>query len=109
MYNWLAAPPYNRIVMAWEDATSGVNASWVGATTGGLILEQWNGNPGAWNSGTCGILNASNASVLISGPFHDVIGEGPSYNSNPEQNYADMFNLTCAPLSPRAKQQIVGE
>ena len=102
------------------------------------------GNPGAWNSGTCGIIavrraqgrvprhvgatgdgrggggvcqsragggpeagtgggsgqspthstpavpQAANASVLISGPFHDVIGTGPSYNSNPEQNYADM-------------------
>ena len=90
MYNWLRSPPYNRVVMAWEDATDAVNASWAGATTGGLILEQWNGNPGEWNSGTCDIIKAANASVLISGPFHDVIGTGPSYNSNPEENYADM-------------------
>ena len=45
MYNWLRAPPYNRIVMAWEDVTDAVNATtWMGATTGGLIIEQWNGS-----------------------------------------------------------------
>jgi hypothetical protein len=108
MYNFLAAPPYNRVVYAWEDATGAVNAStWVGATTGNLVLEQWNGSPGAWNSDVCGIAAFSNASVLVSGPFHDVIGTGPSYNSNPEQNYADMYNITC-PITPRIRQQIVG-
>ena len=107
MYNWLAAPPYNRVVYAWEDATDAVNASWVGATSGNLVLEQWNGDPGAWNSGSCDIMKASNASLLISGPFHDVIGAPPSFNSNPEQNYADMYNLTCE-ITARVKQQIVG-
>ena len=48
-----------------------------------------------------------NASVLVAGPFHDVIGTGPSYNSNPEQNYADIWNLTC-PITPRVAQQLVG-
>jgi len=85
MYNWLAAPPYNRVVYAWEDITDAVNASWVGASTGGLVVEQWNGSPGVWNSDTCTIAQDTNASVLVSGPFHDVIGTGPSYNSNPEQ------------------------
>ena len=107
MFNWLRSPPYNRVVFAWEDATDAVNASWLGASSGGLVLEQWNGNPGAWNSGVCGIAQSSNASVLVSGPFHDVIGTGPSYNSNPEQNYADMYNVTC-PITPRLKEQIVG-
>ena len=41
LYNFLAAPPYSRVVFAWEDATDAVNASWVGASTGGLVLEQW--------------------------------------------------------------------
>ena len=92
MYNFLRAPPYNRVVMAWEDATDAVNASWLGHEDGFLIIEQWNGNPGEWNTGTCDIMKSSNASVLISGPFHDVIGTPPSFNSNPEQNYADMYN-----------------
>jgi len=108
MYNFLAAPPYNRVVMAWEDITDAVNAStWPGASTGGLIIEQWNGNPGEWQSGTCSIASSSNASVLISGPFHDVIGKPPSFNSNPEENYADMYNLSCS-LTPRLQTQIVG-
>ena len=94
-YNWLRSPPYNRVVYAWEDATDAVNASWAGATSGGLVLEQWNGSPGAWNRVTCDIMASSNASVLISGPFHDVIGTGPSYNSNPEQHYADMCACVC--------------
>ena len=92
--------------MAWEDADDAVNGSWAGASTGGLILEQWDGNPGVWNWDTCAVLQ-SNASVLIAGPFHDVIGTGPSYNSNPEQNYADIWNLTC-PVTQRVAQQIVG-
>ena len=107
MYNFLASPPYNRTVFAWEDMTDAVNASWVGATDGGLVIEQWNGNPGTWNSDTCSILSSSNASVLISGPFHDVIGGPPSFNSDPNQNYADMYNLTC-PITARVVQQIIG-
>lgn len=107
LYNLLASPPYNRVVYAWEDIAGGVNASWINATTGGLVIEQWNGSPGAWNSGICEITAATNASILVSGPFHDVIGGPPSFNSNPEQNYADMFNVTC-PLTPLLKQQIVG-
>lgn len=71
MYNWLAAPPYNRVVFAWEDATDAVNGSWVGASTGGLVLEQWNGDTGVWPSDTCSILE-KNTSVLVAGPFHDV-------------------------------------
>ena len=27
------------MVFAWEDATDAVNASWVGASTGGLVLD----------------------------------------------------------------------
>jgi hexosaminidase len=101
MYNFLAAPPYNRVVFAWEDATDAVNASWVGASTGGLVLEQWNGSPGEWRSGVCDIAAASNAGVLVSGPFMDVLTETGKdygaipYNSFPEKNYADIFNLTC--------------
>jgi hexosaminidase len=106
MYNWLASPPYNRVVMAWEDITDGVNASWLGATTGNLIIEQWNGDPGVWNSDTCEILRA-NASVVVAGPFHDVIGTPPSFNSNPEQNYYDIFNVSC-PITPRVAQQLIG-
>ena len=109
MYNWLAAPPYNRVVYAWEDATDGVNASWVGATTGGLVLEQWDGSPYEWISDTCSMLAATNASVLVAGPFHDVIGTAPSYNSNPEQNYADVLNLTAAcAVTPRVVNQLAG-
>jgi hexosaminidase len=105
-YAFLRAPPYNRVVMFWEDATDAVNAStWVDADTS-LILEQWNGNPGTWRSDTCSVL-ATNARVLVSGPFHDVIGSPPSFNSNPEQNYADIFNLTCT-VTPRIAQQLVG-
>lgn len=95
---------------AWEDISDAVNGSWPGATTGGLVIEQWNGNPGVWPSDTCSILSSTNASVLVSGPFHDVIGTGPSYNSNPEDNYADVLgNLSSAcTLTPRIAQQIVG-
>ena len=41
LYSFLAAPPYSRTVFAWEDATDAVDAGWVGASTGGLVLEQW--------------------------------------------------------------------
>jgi len=105
LYIFLHNPPYNRVVYAWEDATGSVNSNWTGATDGGLVLEQWNGDPGAWNSYPCS--SGTNSSILMSGPFHDVIGTGPSYNSNPEENYYDMWNLTC-PLSPRIKEQIIG-
>jgi len=106
MYSFLASPPYNRVVFAWEDATDAVDASWANASSGGLVLEQWNGDPGVWPSDTCAVLKA-NASVLVSGPFHDVIGTGPSYNSNPEQNYADVLNVSCA-VTLRVKEQVVG-
>jgi len=84
MYNFLRAPPYNRHVFAWEDATDAVNASWVDATTGGLTLQQWNGSPGEWREGVCDIAHSSNASVLVSGPFADVITPpGKSYGAIP--------------------------
>ena len=113
MYNFLHAPPYNRQVFAWEDATDAVNASWAGASTGGLVLEQWNGSPDEWRSGVCDIARSSNAGVLVSGPFSDVLsppgkdyGAIP-YNSYPEKNYADLYNLTCN-VTARLEQQIVG-
>ena len=107
LYSFLSSPPYNRIVYAWEDVTDAVNASWIGATTGGLVLEQWNGDPNEWQPDSCSMLAAANVSVLIAGPYHDVIGTAPSFNSNPEENYVDLFNLTC-PITPRVAQQIVG-
>lgn len=106
-YLLLASPPFNRQVWVWEDATDGVNASWTGATDGNLVIVQWNGDPGVWPSDTCSILSASNATVVVAGPFHDVIGSPPSYNSNPEQNYADIYNLTCD-VTPRVAQQLAG-
>jgi len=107
-YNLLASPPFNRQVWAWEDATDGVNAStWPGATTGNLVIVQWNGSPGVWQSDTCSIASESNATVIVAGPFHDVIGSPPSFNSNPEQNYADLLNVSC-PVTARLQQQIAG-
>ena len=106
-YELLASPPYNRQVWAWEDITDAVNASWAGATSGNLVIVQWNGDPGVWQSDTCAILEASNASVVVAGPFHDVIGAAPAFNSNPEQNYADIYNLTCD-VTPRVAQQLAG-
>ena len=61
----------------------------------------------------CEIAQASNASVLVSGPFLDILsvpgaayGAVP-YNSYPERNYADLYNLTCN-VTARLQQQIVG-
>ena len=78
-----------------------------------MVLEQWNGDPDEWRTGVCDIARSSNASVLVSGPFHDVLtapgkdyGAIP-YNSFPEQNYADIFNLTCN-VSARLQQQLMG-
>jgi len=150
LYNFLAAPPYNRVVFAWEDATDAVDASWVGAFTGGLVLKQWfgapppplpsllrpgekncarrphspppshffvttcrNGSPNEWRSGVCDIAHSSNASVLVAGPFMDVLtvpgkdyGAIP-YNSHPDANYAELYNLTCN-VTDRLQQQLVG-
>ena len=61
----------------------------------------------------CDIARSSNASVLVSGPFVDIVsvpgaayGAVP-YNSYPERNYADLYNLTCN-VTARLQQQVVG-
>ena len=64
MYLFLSQPPYNRVVFAWEDVTDAVNGSWVGASTGGLVLEQWNGDEDVWQSDSCSMMTSSNASVV---------------------------------------------
>jgi hexosaminidase len=79
--------------MAWEDAL--VDSTW--GVLSNLTLQQWNN--AEWQSDSCTVLS-TNASVLISGPYS--LGEMVTLN------YIDPFNLTCAPLTPRQQQQIVG-
>lgn len=89
---------FNRTVIAWEDVGAGlIDANWTDVATR-LVLEQWDGSPGVWNWDTCTVLN-SNSSVIIGGPFHIA--------DTPQNNYVDIWNLTC-PITPRAAQQIIG-
>ena len=95
LFEMLTAPPFSReLVIAWEDVLW--DPSWRDASTK-LALMQW--NQAQWQSDTCTCLTA-NTSVIVAGPFS--VGEVATLN------HGDIFNVSCAPLTPRQQQQLIG-